>query len=179
MNLCIQCWVSDDLKWYCETQKTLLFNHKSYLNSLFDIEFRIWIWAPIPEIIFFLPFFLLSSLKKAVKVRSWKWLGTTFCLPGWRRWISLKALSSWSSTKHFWHHLLKLKRTHGDLCAKWRETWNFKYFKHCNLESQWHWTISVEQQCFLPSDFNTFETGGCILLNSSTFKLCFNLHASK
>lgn len=38
MNLCTQCWVSDDLNWYWEAQKTLLLNYKSYLNSLFDIE---------------------------------------------------------------------------------------------------------------------------------------------
>lgn len=156
MSLCIQYWVSDDLNWYCKAQKILLLNCKSYLNSLFDIEFgwRIWFWAPIPEIIFFLPFFLLSSLKKAVQVWSWNWLGETYCLPNWWKWISLKAPGvPWNA---FGIHLIKLKRAHVDLCAKWRETWNFKYFKHCNLELQWYWKISVEQLCLLPGDFNTF-----------------------
>lgn len=105
MNLRIQCWVSDDLNCYCEAWKILFLNYKSYLNPLFDIEFgwRIRILAPIPEIIFFLPFFLLYSLKKVVKVWSQNCLGAAYCLPGWWRWISLKAPSSWSATERFWH----------------------------------------------------------------------------
>lgn len=133
---------------------------------------RICIWAPIQEVIFFLPFFLLSSLKKAVKVWSLNWLGTTHCLPDCWRW------SFWSAIEWFWHSPGKgEKGTWWPVCKMERSLEHETL--HSNLELQRHWKISVEQLCLLPGDFHSCCTGACILLNSSTFKHCSNLHASK